>query len=81
MVNGGPGAIVVRDDRVLAVVGVTVSDGRISEIDIVGDPAKLKRVGAGPKRVVAVPRSTVPERVDPSSLRSMSSRSVVVRTS
>jgi RNA polymerase sigma-70 factor, ECF subfamily len=52
MVNGGPGVIVGPPGRVLAVVGFTVVGDRIREIDIVGDPAKLKGIeGAyGPKR-------------------------------
>jgi RNA polymerase sigma-70 factor, ECF subfamily len=41
-VNGGPGLIIGPPGRVIAVVGLTVVDGRIREIDIVGDPAKLR---------------------------------------
>jgi RNA polymerase sigma-70 factor, ECF subfamily len=44
IVNGGPGLIVGPPGKVLAVVGLTVVDGRIREIDIVGDPAKLRRL-------------------------------------
>jgi RNA polymerase sigma-70 factor, ECF subfamily len=47
MVNGGPGVIVGPPGRVLAVVGFTVVGDRIREIDIVGDPAKLKGVVGG----------------------------------
>ena len=42
LVNGGPGVIVGPPGRVLAVVGLTVTRGLIREIDIVGDPAKLR---------------------------------------
>jgi len=42
MVNGSPGLIVGPPGKVLAVVGLTVVDGRIREIDIIGDPAKLR---------------------------------------
>lgn len=42
LVNGGPGVIVGPPGHVLAVVGFTVVRGRIREIDIVGDPAKLQ---------------------------------------
>jgi RNA polymerase sigma factor (sigma-70 family) len=42
LVNGGAGVIVGPPGNVLAVVGFTVVKGRIREIDIVGDPAKLK---------------------------------------
>ena len=42
VVNGGPGVIVGTPDHVIAVVGFTVANGRIREIDIIGDPAKLQ---------------------------------------
>jgi RNA polymerase sigma-70 factor, ECF subfamily len=42
MVNGSPGLIVGPPGKVIAVVGLTVVAGRIREIDIVGDPAKLR---------------------------------------
>src|SRR5438034_5274282 len=44
IVNGGPGLIVGRPGKVVAVVGLTVVDGRIREIDIIGDPAKLRKL-------------------------------------
>ena len=43
-VNGGPGIIVGPPERVIAVVGLTVVDGRVREIDIIGDRAKLGRL-------------------------------------
>ena len=46
VVNGGPGALVVRDSEVIGVVGFTISGGRVTEIDIVADPAKLQRIQA-----------------------------------
>jgi RNA polymerase sigma-70 factor (ECF subfamily) len=45
IVNGSPGVIVGQPGQVVAVVGFTVVDGRIREIDIVGDRAKLRRLG------------------------------------
>ncbi len=42
LVNGGPGVVVGPPGGVLAVVGLTVTGGLIREIDIVGDPAKLR---------------------------------------
>jgi RNA polymerase sigma-70 factor (ECF subfamily) len=42
LVNGGPGVIVGPPGNPLAVVGLTVTGGLIREIDIVGDPAKLR---------------------------------------
>ena len=44
IVNGGPGVVVGPPSHILAVVGMTVVDGRIRAIDIVGDPAKLTRL-------------------------------------
>jgi RNA polymerase sigma-70 factor (ECF subfamily) len=41
IVNGAAGLRIVSGDRLLSVVGFTISDGRIAEIDIVADPAKL----------------------------------------
>jgi RNA polymerase sigma factor (sigma-70 family) len=43
-VNGAPGVIVTAGDRLIGVCGITVSDDRIAEIDLVTDPAKLRRV-------------------------------------
>jgi RNA polymerase sigma factor (sigma-70 family) len=42
IVNGGAGAVIMIGDRPFAVVGFTVSNGRIVEIDLVADPAKLR---------------------------------------
>jgi RNA polymerase sigma-70 factor (ECF subfamily) len=47
VVNGGPGVVVAPAGRVIAVVGMTVTGGRIREIDLIGDPAKLRRVKLG----------------------------------
>jgi RNA polymerase sigma-70 factor (ECF subfamily) len=43
VVNGAAGLVIARGDRTIAVVGITVSGGRIAEIDLVTDPAKLPR--------------------------------------
>ena len=42
VVNGGAGAVVVVGGRPFAVVGFTVTDGRIAAIDLIADPAKLR---------------------------------------
>lgn len=39
--NGGTGAVLTLDGAVLALVGVTVAEGRITEIDLVANPEKL----------------------------------------
>jgi hypothetical protein len=44
LVNGGPGFLVTRDDQPVALVGMTVRDGKIVEIDILADPERLLRL-------------------------------------
>ena len=44
LVNGAPGFMVVRDGEPLAVLAVTVRDGKIAEMDILADPARLARL-------------------------------------
>lgn len=41
LVNGAAGAVVILDGRPFAVMGFTVADGRIVEIDILSDPLRL----------------------------------------
>lgn len=43
-VNGAPGLVMRAGDGVLSVVSITVSDGQVTEIDIVRNPEKLTRV-------------------------------------
>ncbi len=44
MVNGAAGLVIVPGPRPIAVIGFTVAEGRIVEIDLVADPAKLRDV-------------------------------------
>ncbi|TMK69418.1 MAG: RNA polymerase subunit sigma-70 [Actinobacteria bacterium] len=44
IVNGSAGVIVMPSDRPIAVVGFTVSGGRIAEIDVIANPDKLRAV-------------------------------------
>jgi RNA polymerase sigma factor (sigma-70 family) len=44
VVNGAAGAVIGRPGRPFAVVGVTVVNGRITEMDFVLDPTKLARI-------------------------------------
>jgi RNA polymerase sigma factor (sigma-70 family) len=48
LVNGSAGAIVGEPTRPFAVVGFTVSRGRITSIDLITDPEKLPRFDARP---------------------------------
>ena len=42
IVNGNAGVIVIPREKAVAVVGFAVVDGRIAEIDVIADPAKLE---------------------------------------
>jgi RNA polymerase sigma-70 factor (ECF subfamily) len=44
MVNGAPGVVVVRHGRVLAVSAFTTAGGRITSLNLVADPEKLRNV-------------------------------------
>jgi RNA polymerase sigma-70 factor (ECF subfamily) len=44
LVNGAPGFLVVRDGEPLALMAVTVQDGKITEMDVLADPARLARL-------------------------------------
>ncbi len=44
IVNGAPGVVVARDHQVLAIASFTTSGGRITSLDLVADPEKLRRV-------------------------------------
>jgi RNA polymerase sigma factor (sigma-70 family) len=46
LVNGGAGVVAVLRGRPLAVMGCTVADGRIVEIDIIADPERVQRIAA-----------------------------------
>jgi RNA polymerase sigma factor (sigma-70 family) len=45
IVNGGAGVVVRLPDGRTIVVGFTIIAGRIAEIDLIGDPAKLRGIG------------------------------------
>jgi RNA polymerase sigma-70 factor (ECF subfamily) len=44
LINGAAGFVVIPRDRPVAVAGFTVSAGRIVEIDVLADPARLSRI-------------------------------------
>jgi RNA polymerase sigma-70 factor (ECF subfamily) len=44
LVNGAAGFVVTPPGRPLAVAGFTVSNGRIVEIDLLADPARLREL-------------------------------------
>jgi ketosteroid isomerase-like protein len=44
VINGAAGAVSTRDGRPFAVTGFTVRGGKIREIDILADPARLSRL-------------------------------------
>jgi hypothetical protein len=45
-VNGAAGMIMSRRGRALTVMGFTVTDGKIAEIDAIADPKRLQRIAA-----------------------------------
>ena len=45
LVNGAAGVVLTAGGRPLAVVAFTVRQGKIAEIDILGDPTRLRRLG------------------------------------
>ena len=47
VINGTAGVIVVPRERPTAVVGFTIAGGRIVEIDVIADPAKLRAATIG----------------------------------
>jgi RNA polymerase sigma-70 factor (ECF subfamily) len=44
IVNGAAGAMFGSWDDPVSVLGFTVADGRIAELDLVADPAKLRHL-------------------------------------
>jgi RNA polymerase sigma-70 factor (ECF subfamily) len=44
IVNGNAGVVVVRDGRPYAVVSFAVADGRVVEIDLFADAARLRQL-------------------------------------
>jgi len=44
LVNGAAGFVVVPSERAVAVVGFTVADGRIVEMDVLADPDRLREL-------------------------------------
>jgi len=51
IVNGAAGLVVVPGPRPIAVVGFTIAEGRIVEIDVIADPDKLRAVDLGAQGV------------------------------
>jgi hypothetical protein len=46
LVNGAAGVIVTRHGRPVTVIGFTVAEGKIVEIDSVADPERVRRIAA-----------------------------------
>ncbi len=44
LVNGTPGLVVIRESGPFAVLGFTLRDGKVAELDILGDPERLARL-------------------------------------
>ena len=46
LVNGAPGVVVTMRGRPFAVMGFTVSEGKIAAIDVFADPERIGRIPA-----------------------------------
>jgi RNA polymerase sigma-70 factor (ECF subfamily) len=46
LVNGAAGVVVVVDGRPFAVMGFTVAEGKVAEIDAIADPERVARIAA-----------------------------------
>jgi RNA polymerase sigma-70 factor (ECF subfamily) len=44
LVNGAPGMVTTRDGRPFSVAAVTISGGRIVEMDFLADPERLAKL-------------------------------------
>lgn len=44
LVNGGPGAVVARPDKVLSVMAFTIANGKITQLDCLVDPERLAQL-------------------------------------
>ncbi|MGH2392410.1 MAG: RNA polymerase subunit sigma-70, partial [Candidatus Limnocylindria bacterium] len=44
LVNGAAGVVVVTQGRPFAVIGFTITNGKIVEMDILADPERLNRI-------------------------------------
>jgi RNA polymerase sigma-70 factor (ECF subfamily) len=46
LINGAAGVVVLVGDQPVSVMGFTVSDGRVAEIDAIADPDRVRRIAA-----------------------------------
>jgi hypothetical protein len=46
LVNGAAGVVMTRRGRPVTVMGFTIAEGRIVEIDSIADPERLRRIPA-----------------------------------
>ncbi len=46
LVNGAAGVVITVGGRPFAVMGFTVADGKIVEIDAIADPERVRRIAA-----------------------------------
>ena len=44
LVNGAPGFLVARDGEPFALLALTVHDGKITEMDVLADPVRLREL-------------------------------------
>jgi RNA polymerase sigma factor (sigma-70 family) len=56
LVNGTAGAVIVEDGRATAVMGFTISGGKVAEIDVITDPGRLGQLGLDLASLGGLPR-------------------------
>ena len=47
LVNGAPGVVTFAGEQPFAVLGFTVAGGKIAEMNILADPARIRRLDLG----------------------------------
>jgi RNA polymerase sigma factor (sigma-70 family) len=55
VVNGAAGVVVTRRDRPVTLIGFTIADGKIVEMDSIADPERVRRITASTGVAPAVP--------------------------
>ena len=61
LVNGAAGVVVTADGKPMTVIGFTIAEGKIAEIDAISDPLRLPTISAAlPIAAAALPNLSAP---------------------
>ena len=58
LVNGAAGVVVSMDGKPVNVMGFTIAEGKIVELDVIADPDRVDRIAGG---ILADEQSTLPK--------------------